>query len=198
MVFKIIRYYQELSISDFIRKIIDFFFQKYYKIKSLSRCLKSYTYFRRWDVKIGEGVLNKGQSSLIKIGDNFEIYDYCVIELGHKAKFVIGQNCLISYGVVLQCREKVKFGDFVQVGEYTSIRDTTHHYGRKEIPVKFQPDISRGVEIGNDVWIGRGCIILPGTKIGNGVIIGANSVVKGEFEDYGIYAGCPAKLIKKR
>ena len=52
--------------------------------------------------------------------------------------------------------------------------------------------------IGNDVWIGLNSTILAGVKIGNGSVIGANSVVTKDVEDYAIYAGNPAKLIKYR
>ena len=52
--------------------------------------------------------------------------------------------------------------------------------------------------VGNDVWIGQNSLILPGSKIGDGVIIGANSVVGGEIPPYSIVAGNPAQLIRKR
>ena len=52
--------------------------------------------------------------------------------------------------------------------------------------------------IGNAVWVGSNVTILPGTKVGDGVIVQAGSVVHGSLQDYGIYGGNPAKLIKKR
>lgn len=52
--------------------------------------------------------------------------------------------------------------------------------------------------IGNDVWIGDNVLICGGCSIGDGVIIGAGSVVTKDLEPYGIYAGVPAKLIKER
>lgn len=198
MASKVVRYFRVLSFSDFLRKTSDFIVQKYYFIRSVTRYLKSYIYFRRIDVKIGEGVRITGQNINTKIGDNFELYDRCVIEIGASALLKVGDNCLFSYGVILQCSEKVEIGNSVQIGEYTSIRDTTHSYSSLEIPMKAQRDFSEKITIENDVWVGRGCIILPGTHVGNGVIIGANSVVKGNLENFGIYAGSPAKLIKKR
>lgn len=64
---------------------------------------------------------------------------------------------------------------------------------RKELP---DLELTSPIEIGSDVYIGLGCIILPGTKIGNRSIVGAGSVVKGEFPDNSVIAGCPAKVIK--
>ena len=50
--------------------------------------------------------------------------------------------------------------------------------------------------IGEDSFIGAGCIILPGSKIGKFCIVGAGAVVKGNFEDYSVIVGSPARKIK--
>lgn len=52
--------------------------------------------------------------------------------------------------------------------------------------------------IGNDVWIGQNAVILPGVHIGDGAIIGANSVVGSVVEPYTVIAGNPAKMLRKR
>ena len=52
--------------------------------------------------------------------------------------------------------------------------------------------------IGNDVWIGQNTTILPGVYVGDGAIIGLNSVVGSDVEPYAIVAGNPATLIRKR
>ena len=54
------------------------------------------------------------------------------------------------------------------------------------------------IVIGNDVWIGRESVIMPGVKIGDGAIIGVYSVVTKDVEPYSVAGGNPAKLIKKR
>lgn len=54
------------------------------------------------------------------------------------------------------------------------------------------------VLIGNDVWIGCAAVILPGVTIGDGAVIGANSVVTKNIDPYSVVAGCPAKVMKKR
>ncbi|MBP0989570.1 MAG: CatB-related O-acetyltransferase, partial [Oscillospiraceae bacterium] len=52
--------------------------------------------------------------------------------------------------------------------------------------------------IGNDVWIGQNAVILPGVRIGDGSIIGVNSVVGNDVEPYTIVAGNPARILRKR
>ena len=52
--------------------------------------------------------------------------------------------------------------------------------------------------VGNDVWFGRNCVILPGVKIGDGAIIAAHSVVTKDVEPYTLAGGNPARFLKKR
>ena len=52
--------------------------------------------------------------------------------------------------------------------------------------------------IGNDVWIGQNAVILPGVHVGDGAIIGANSVVGSDVAPYTIVIGNPAKVLRKR
>lgn len=51
------------------------------------------------------------------------------------------------------------------------------------------------VEIGNDVWIGTGVIVMPGIHIGNGAVVGGGSIVTHSVSDFEIVAGCPARHI---
>ena len=60
------------------------------------------------------------------------------------------------------------------------------------------PDPSENTVIGNDVWIGQNAVVLPGVHIGDGAIIGANSVVGSDVDPYTIVVGNPAKPLRKR
>ncbi|MEO3385530.1 DapH/DapD/GlmU-related protein [Mesorhizobium sp. CAU 1741] len=57
---------------------------------------------------------------------------------------------------------------------------------------------NRPVSIGNDVWIGHGAVIMPGVRIGDGAVIGANAVATKDVGAYEIVAGVPARPIRRR
>lgn len=54
------------------------------------------------------------------------------------------------------------------------------------------------VVLGNDVWIGAHCMLLPGARIGNGAVVGAYSVVRGEIPAMAIAVGSPARVVGQR
>ncbi|WP_353471345.1 CatB-related O-acetyltransferase [Salipiger sp. H15] len=60
-----------------------------------------------------------------------------------------------------------------------------------------QPD-PRGIEIGHDVWLGTGALVLAGARIGSGAIIGAGTVVRGEIPPYAVVTGNPARVARLR
>lgn len=65
--------------------------------------------------------------------------------------------------------------------------------GRASMPTRFPDTV-----IGHDVWLGDGATILPGARIGNGVIVGARAVVGGTVPDYAVVAGNPARVVRMR
>lgn len=194
---KAIHYYSSYNINDFIRKCIF----KLLQLKSTytTRFFKKIYYFKNSHIILGRNVRTEGFTPDIQVGNKTNIYDNCIFVISsHNAKLSIGVHCVLSYGVLVACHEEISIGDNVLIGEYSSIRDTTHNYSDLSVPMMFSGDSSKKISIHSDVWIGRGCIILPGTTIQKGAVIGANSVVSGNIESYGIYAGSPARLIKKR
>ncbi len=92
------------------------------------------------------------------------------------------------------CYGNLKIGDDVAIGPHTSIIVYSNHYeaGKKVTETRITQDIT----IGNNVFIGANCTILPGTVIGDDVVIGAGSVVKGNLEESAVYAGAPCRKIK--
>jgi acetyltransferase-like isoleucine patch superfamily enzyme len=60
------------------------------------------------------------------------------------------------------------------------------------------PAPGRGIEIGNDVWVGRGATILDGVTVGDGAVIGASAVVTRDVRPYAFVGGNPAREIRRR
>ena len=156
-----------------------------------------YFYTKCWVKNIFGKVHIQGIAGNVRIGKNATIYPGVILEIGEDAQVRIGDHFTLSYGALIACREFVNIGNHVMIGEYTSIRDTTHAFdSNNQEPYMYQPDKMAGIEIGGNVWVGRGCIILPGTVVEQGVIIAANSVVKGHLKAYWLYGGTPAKPIR--
>lgn len=191
---KFLFFYNKLSLEDLIRKIIYFLFTKKYFFKKV----KSFYHFKRGDIKLGTNLKFYGQIYDVNIGSNLNISDNCIFEFSADSELSVGDNCFFSYGIVISCRKFIKIGDNVQIGEYTSIRDNTHDYNDYGLPMKNNKDLKDDIIIENNVWIGRGCIIMPGSIIREGVVVGANSIIKGELKSNKIYAGQPLKFIKNR
>ncbi|MCB0746282.1 MAG: acyltransferase [Ignavibacteriae bacterium] len=180
----------------FTFKKVLLWFYRIFSIKILSR-IKTWLYFNSKDLALGSNVKISGLCSDIKIGINNNFYDQCRFHFGPESSFQSGDNIILSYNVIVACNLKITLGNNVMIGEYSSLRDTTHNYDVKTPMINAQ-DISKEIFIGNDVWIGRGCLICEGSYIEDGVVVAAHSVVKGRLLRNGIYGGCPAKIIKFR
>jgi acetyltransferase-like isoleucine patch superfamily enzyme len=92
----------------------------------------------------------------------------------------------------------LKIGKNVIFGPRVSIWTYNHDYSSGESIPYGGPDVLKEVIIEDNVWIGFGAIILPGTVIKEGAIIGAGAVVSGTVEPCAIYAGNPARQVKHR
>lgn len=106
----------------------------------------------------------------------------------------MGDQFLANYNVAILDIMPVHIGDYVMIGPNTLITTVNHPLtpkGRRE-----HLGIGKPVTIGNDVWIGGNCTILPGVTIGNNVVIAAGAVVTHDVPDNCVMGGVPAKKIR--
>jgi acetyltransferase-like isoleucine patch superfamily enzyme len=131
-----------------------------------------------------------------KIDEGTQVGKYTMID-----KYsVVGKNTYIGKFCDIT---KAKIGNYCSIGNFVVIGPGEHKLYKISTSSKFYKESYRELTekeciIGNDVWIGTQSIILRGVKIGNGAVIGANSVVTKNIPDYAVAIGSPARIIKYR
>ena len=141
-------------------------------------------------------------------GENISIGDYATLICSSDKKIDIstwqtdklngsislGNYILISPGTSIRSAESIDIGDSTMIASDVVITDSDWHgiYDRTDYVATPKP-----IKIHKNVWIGERSIILKGTQIGENSIIGAGSVVHGDIPPNSVYAGNPAKEVKK-
>lgn len=108
-------------------------------------------------------------------------------------RLIIGRFCQIAAGV-----EFMMNGANHQMNAVSTFPFYTLEGWDMEPPEMKDLPIKGDTVIGNDVWIGQNALILPGVHVGDGAIIGANSVVGKDVSPYTVVAGNPARVIRNR
>lgn len=113
-------------------------------------------------------------------------------------KLSIGERFYATRNLNIYCGEHIVIGDDVLIGSYVLVTDLNHGIDpESDVNYQKQPIVTRPVSIGSGCWLGDKVSILPGTRIGEKCVIGANSVVFGEIPAFSMVAGNPAVIIKK-
>ena len=108
-------------------------------------------------------------------------------------RLIIGKFCQIAAGV-----EFLMNGANHQMNAVSTFPFYTLEGWEMAPPERADLPLKGDTVIENDVWIGQNAVILPGIHIGNGAVIGANSVVGRDVEDYTIVIGNPARVLRRR
>ncbi len=144
----------------------------------------------------------RGRKSLTG-GNGLTTGRFCRFDLsGEKGRLFIGDNCEFGDMTHIVAHESVKIGDNVLLASKCFISDTNHGCYRgstqdsPQTPPNQRQLHSDPVMIGDNVWIGENVVILAGTSIGDGCIIGANSVITKSIPDHCIVVG-NNKIIKQ-
>lgn len=112
---------------------------------------------------------------------------------GDGSKIRIGNNSQIGINSIMD--NDVIIGDDVTMGPDVIIYTSSHEYKELGNPINQQGEKPhRSVIIGDNVWIGARCIILPGVSIGDNAIIGANTVVTKDVSMNSVFVGQPVVL----
>ncbi len=130
-----------------------------------------------------------------RVGEGCYYLDFIIWLNGDQIE--MGEGVGFNYGVYVNGYGGLTIGDDTGFGPYTMIH-TANHETDPGRPIHEQGHIKKPISFGEDCWIGMGAIILPGVTIGDGVIIGAGSVVPNDLPPYTVAVGNPCKVVKQR
>jgi lipopolysaccharide O-acetyltransferase len=172
--------------------------------RALSRRLKT------TNLRIGNAPKLAGLAHM-RIATNFSAGNALWLEavtffagIHYDPQLTIGAHVNFSDQVHIACTNRVSIGDGVLIGSRVIVTDHSHgiYAGEVQSPPQMRPterplSNDKAVILGNNVWIGDGVAILGGADIGEGAIIGANSVVTGKIPPACIAVGAPARPIRR-
>ncbi len=109
----------------------------------------------------------------------------------------IGDRCVIGRGSHIIGHWSIEIGDDIQTGPYVYVTDQNHSYSDPDVPIGRQWPVEAAVRIGSGSWLGAGVVVLPGSNIGEHVVVAAGAVVRGEVPDRCVVAGVPARVVRR-
>jgi acetyltransferase-like isoleucine patch superfamily enzyme len=157
----------------------------------------------------------------IRIADDVVIDDNCLLDAKGEANvgITIGRGVFIGRNTILSCKNgDIELGDGVNLGfncelfsasrvvvgprtllaAYCYLIGGDHDWSDPGRTVSEQARVSRGVEVGEGVWLGAGAKVLDGVTIGAHAVVGAGAVVRENVPAYAIAVGIPARVVGTR
>lgn len=163
---------------------------------SLLRSFFSFFVKKGYSMKNSSKIWHESALSIFRESKNVTIGKYSIVDNNSK----IGRYTYIGRGAKVT---KTNIGNYCSIGDSVTIgpgehditNSTLHEVGYSSA---YDELTKSKCSIGHDVWIGADAIIMRGVEIGNGAVVGANSVVTKDVKPYSVVVGVPAKEIKKR
>ena len=157
----------------------------------------------------------------IQIGDNVVVDDNCCLDAKGTTNrgIVVGDGVFLGRNTILSCKNgnitlgedanigfnveifsaaDVRVGARTLVAAYTYLVGGDHLFDRVDVPVLQQGRTARGIDVGDNVWLGAHVVVADGSRIGRDAVIGAGAVVIGDIPEFHVAAGVPARIIRDR
>lgn len=158
-------------------------------------------------------------------GQEFKLARTAIVENWAPHRLTVGHQVTVEHGSILSWPGDddawIEIGDHTWIGPYNNLRTApggrltigrhclisqfcsliTHNHGMSGgETIQSQPHSEQrcNVTIGDDVWLGAGCAVMPGVSIGCGAVVGAGAVVTRDVPDQEIWAGVPAQKVGER
>jgi acetyltransferase-like isoleucine patch superfamily enzyme len=171
-------------------------------------------------VVFGQGVVLRHPAK-IRIGSGVTIDDQVLLDAKgrHNRGIDIGDGVFLGRGTILSCKDgDIRLGEHTNLGFHCEIFSGSsvsvgrhglfaaqaylvgggHEFEATGQSVIDQPRVSKGIALGDNVWLGTGAKVLDGVRIGSDAVVGANAVVTADLPDGAIAAGVPARILRLR
>ncbi len=119
------------------------------------------------------------------------------VEIRNVNKLYIGNNVSIHRFSYIDALGEIHIGDNVSVAHNCSFVSFNHTWADPSLPIRDNPTIAAPIVLENDIWLGCGVRVVAGVRIFSRTVVAAGAVVVKSTQPAGLYAGVPAKLIKK-
>jgi acetyltransferase-like isoleucine patch superfamily enzyme len=179
-----------------------FLYQKVFLGKNCNISHKPNILFRK-NVTIENDVTIDGYAkNKLIFGNNVKVGAYSLVSCtSHLSKYgvglTIGNNSAFGRFTEFGAAGGIEIGDDVIAGSYISFHSENHNFSDSSLLIRDQGVTSKGIKIGNNVWIGAKATFLDGAIIGNNCVVAAGAVVNGIFPNNVIIGGVPAKILKE-
>lgn len=151
------------------------------------------------NVQFRSGVeIRAHQNSTIHIEDNVRLDRGIRLLSTNNALIQIGKGTRIGLYTVFNGGDSITIGPKCLISGFCYLQTSMHKFEKIDVPVQEQGYQHLPVVLSEDVWLGTHVVIMPGTTLGKGTVVGSNAVVTKPFGDNKILAGVPAKEINNR
>jgi len=134
----------------------------------------------------------------IHLGKRVRILPHSRIEVtSPEASITFVENISIGQNFHITAAGDLLIGKNTTIAENVMVTDIDHEYQEIDVHILDQKHIVSQTRIGENCFIGYGVVIQAGTILGKQCVVGANSVVRGEFPDYSVIVGVPGRIIKR-
>jgi acetyltransferase-like isoleucine patch superfamily enzyme len=141
----------------------------------------------------------------ISVGTQTLVGRHCTLSVGYGPDdrrvrhrgLVLGDRCVVGARCTFTAHESIVVGDDVWFGQGVFVSDASHGYTDPDVPIGQQLGEHQPVRIGSGSWIGHAAVILPGTRIGRNVVVGAGTVVRGDVPDHSVVVGVPGRVVRR-
>jgi acetyltransferase-like isoleucine patch superfamily enzyme len=148
------------------------------------------------DVRLNANAPN----SAIRLADNVNLdrgVDINVTDFGN-CQIEIGETTYLGPYACIAGPGPIKIGKRCLIASHTSMYSNNHIFSDASESIMSQGITAKGIEIGDDCWLGTGVRVLDGVTIGRGCVIGAGAVVTKDIPPYSVAVGVPARVISHR